>query len=97
MIIVLSKIHKGNVSESIASYLGLESSQSHGYALHKAEWVLDVKVVDLRACLSKDQQILVLALKCVSNNEVFDAGFLGPALERKDIGLLLLAPFCLLV
>jgi hypothetical protein len=63
MIIALSKVHKRNVSESIASYLGLESSQSHGYALHKVEWVLDVKVVDLRACLSENQEILVLTFK----------------------------------
>jgi hypothetical protein len=65
--------------------------------LHQAEGVLYIQIIHLRACLSENQEVLILALKGIGDDEVFDAGLFGSTLERKHIRLFFLIPFCLLV
>lgn len=75
----------------------LESCKSDSDALHDAERILDVKVVDLWASFSENQKMFVLAFKAICDHKVLDARFFRAAFEGKYIRLFFFAPNWLFV
>jgi hypothetical protein len=65
--------------------------------LHQAKGAFDVQIVHFRACLSENQEKLILAFEGIGNDEIFNAGLFGSSFEGQHIRLLFLTPYCLFV